>query len=87
MCANSSKERRYLKEGESVAYSTVYLEEIFTILILGEYEGRDVATLNVPGDYLHADMSSDKIVILKLQGNFVDMMCEINPEHKANVRY
>ena len=64
--ANGSKQRRELKEGESVASPMVLLEEIFTILAIDEYEGRDVAMLGVPGDFLHAEMPRFKRFLLKL---------------------
>ena len=56
------------------------LEALFTTLLVEVFEGRDVATFDIPGAYLHADMPEDKTVILKLKGNFVSIMCEINPE-------
>ena len=31
--------------------------------------------------------SSDKQVLMMLQGKFVDIMCTVNPEHKKNIVY
>ena len=42
------------------------------------YEERDIATFNIPGAYLHAEIPADKNVIIKLRGHFVDIMCDIN---------
>ena len=39
----------------------------------------------VPRAYLNADMTEDKFIILKIGGEFVDIMCKMNPEHKKNV--
>ena len=48
MCSNVSKQRRYLKQGESVTSTMVSPEAIFTTLVIDAYEGRDVATLYCP---------------------------------------
>ena len=37
---------------------------------------------DVPGAYLNADMPEDKFILLKIEGECVDIMCEVNPEHK-----
>ena len=53
-CANGSKQRRYLRDGESVSSPTVSLEALITSLITAAIEERDVASFDVPGAYLHA---------------------------------
>ena len=40
----------------------------------------------VPGAYLNADIIEDKYILLKIEGEFVDIVCEVNHEHKINVR-
>ena len=40
---------------------------------------------DVPRAYLNADITEDKFILLKIEGYFVDIMCEVNPEHKKNV--
>ena len=77
-CADKNKQKRYLGKDESVASPTVSLESLFTTLVIDAYEERDIATFDIPGVYLHADIPSDKNVILKLHGNFVDIMCDTN---------
>ena len=88
-CANGSKQRLYLKENESVASPTVSLEGLITSLIIDAYEGRDVASFDVPGAYLHAKMPNEngKQILLKIKGEFVDLMCEVNPNFKKDVIY
>ena len=44
-------------------------------------------SFDVPGAYLHADIPDDKFVLLKIEGEFVDIMIEVNPEYANNVRY
>ena len=55
--------------------------------MIDSYEGRYTAIADVPGAYLHAEMPQDKLVLLKLKGQFVDIMCQVNPEYKQYVRY
>ena len=86
-CADGRKKRQYLREDESVSSPTVSLEGLFVTLVIDAYEGRDVATFNIPRVYLHALMPKDKQVLLKLKGQCVEIMCEINGEYKKHVRY
>jgi len=86
-CANGKKQRRFVKDGEIVSSPTVSLESIIVTLLVDAYEGRNVCIADVSGAYLHAEMPSDKQVLLKLVGKFVDIMCEVNPEYKKYVRY
>ena len=55
-------------------------------LIIDAHEGIVVAMIYVPGEYLNSDIPKDKLILLNIKGNFVDIMCEVNPEHKKNVR-
>ena len=84
-CANGSKQRGYLKEGETVASPAVSMEGIFLTFLIAAYEGRKVVSFDIPGAFLQGEMSEDKLLLLKFRGDFVDMMCQVNPEHKKNV--
>ena len=79
-CANGSKQRKYVKEGEIPSSPTSSLESIMSTLVIDSYEKRYVVIADVPGAYLHAEMPSEKLILLKLRGRFVDIMCSINPE-------
>ena len=72
---------------ESIVSFTVSLESLFTALVIDAYEERDIANFDILGAYLHANMATDKKVILKLRGRFVDMMCDIKEEYRQYVRY
>ena len=37
--------------------------------------------------YLHAEMPKGKTILLKLRGQFVDLICEVNPVSKQYIRY
>ena len=74
-----------MNEDDSFASPTASLEAILTTLMIDAYEERDVAVADVPGAYLHAEFPKDKRVILKLNRDFVDIMCDVNPEYKDHV--
>ena len=86
-CANGSTQRKYLKDDDSVTFPTVSLEALFVTLVIDAYEGRDIATFDIPGAYLHSEMPSKKVVLLKLKGIFAKIMCEINEEYKQYIQY
>lgn len=85
-CANGSRQRRYLNEDESISSPTVSLEGLLATLVIDAFEERDVAIFDVPGAYLHAKMPKDKQILMKIRDQFVDIMCEVNPEYKQYVR-
>jgi hypothetical protein len=43
-------------------------------------EGHDMAIFDVTGVYFQTEMLKEKKVLMKLRGQFVDIMCEVNPE-------
>ena len=63
------------------------MDVLLVSLVIDALEGRDIAIFDVPGVYLWADIPEEKEAILKLKGNFVDIMCDVNPEHIPNVCY
>ena len=44
-----------------------------------------MAIFDVPGTYVNADMPEENFILLNTEGEFVDIMCKANPEHKKNV--
>ena len=67
-----------------MALPTVSLEGLFTTHVVDAYGGID---FDVPGAYLHIDIPKDNFLLLKWKGTFVDILYQINPEHKKNVIY
>ena len=60
---------------------------IFASFLIDAHEGRAVQTSGVPGEYLHTSLPDDKVMRMKLAGEFLDMMCEVNLEHEKCVTY
>ena len=64
---------------EEVSSPTVQLESLMITLLIGTYLNRDVATADVVGAYLSADMSGH--TIMKISRTSTDMMCKVNPKY------
>ena len=60
---------------------------IESLMGLAAVEKRDVAIFDVPGAFLHAELGEDKCVLLKLEGEFVKIMCDVNPEYEQDIIY
>jgi hypothetical protein len=84
-CADGRPQRNYIPREEATS-PTVSMEGLMASLVIDAHERRAVAIFDVPGAYLNADMPKDKFVLLKLEGKFVDIMCEVNPEYLEDVR-
>ena len=84
-CADGSKQRRYLNHEETISSPTVGLESILCTLIIDAYKGRSVRIFDVPGAYLHAEVPKGKTILMKLRGEFVDIMCEVNSKYQQYV--
>ena len=56
-------------------------------LVIDAWEDRDIAVADIPGAYLHAEFPTDKRVILKMKGVFVDIMVDVNPDFKQHIVY
>ena len=75
-CADGSKQRPYItKEGSSLP--TVSTEALVATLVIDANEDRDVATSDVVGAYLNADM--EKFVAMKIEGMTIDIMVKSDP--------
>ena len=68
-----------------MASPTVFLEGLITSLAVAGFEGRHVYSFDVPGAFLQAELPEDKLLLLRLNGEFVDVMCKVNPEHQKNI--
>jgi len=64
----------------------VSLEALFATLAVDAHEGRDIATFDILGAYLHAEMPKGQTILLRLKRIFIDIMCEINPEYVKFIR-
>ena len=77
-CADG-RPQRALYTKEQSASPTVSTDALMISLMIDAKERRDVATADVVGAYLLADM--DEFVLLKLTGESVDIMCTVNDKY------
>ena len=88
ICADGSKEKRYLQSEDTISSPTVSNEGIMGSFMIDAHERRSIAVVDIPGAYLHASMKHDKRrVLMKLQGKFVDFMCKANNKYAQYVTY
>ena len=87
ICANGSKQRRFISKDHNFSSPTASLESILMTLVIDAWEDRDIVVANIPGAYLHAEFPTDKRIILKLKGVFVDIMVDVNPGFKHHIVY
>jgi len=81
-CVNGSMQRTmYMKE--ETASPMVATDALMLSLMIDAFEQRDVATADVVGMYLNAEMLD--FVLLRLVGETINIMCCINPRYSSFV--
>ena len=78
-CVDGRPQREYISK-EQAASPTVSTEALLCTLVVDAHQDRYVATADIKGAYLHAEM--DDYVLVKLDGEVVDVFCELNPRYK-----
>ena len=81
-CADGRKQRLWINK-EEVSSPTVQLESLIITALIDALEGRDVATADITGAYLIANMKD--YVLVRLTGESVDIICDVNPTYKKFV--
>lgn len=76
-CANGTKQWKYTSKHEKSA-PTVATEALLLSCVIDAKEGRDVATCDIPGAFMQADM--DELVHAKLEGAMLDSLVKLNPK-------
>ena len=46
-----------------------------------------MAIFYVPGDFVQTALPADKFLLMEIRDEFVDVMCEVNPEYIPCMRY
>ena len=78
-CADGWSQRSKCTKEETTS-PTVSTDALMISLMIDAKERRHVATADVGGAYLHADM--EDFVLLKLVREAVDIMCQVNPKYE-----
>ena len=81
-CADGRPQRNLYEKAETSS-PTASSDAILLTLVIDALERRDVATADVAGAYLNADM--EDYVLMRLTGDDVGLMCDVNPAYKNYV--
>ena len=76
-CADGRKQRVY-KTKEETSSPTVTTESLFLSCVIDAKEGRDVATCDIPGAFMQADM--DEVIHVRLAGPLATLLARVDPE-------
>ena len=80
--ADGRGQREYIARDDATS-PTVSIEAIMISITIDAKEKRAIATANVEGAYLHADM--DEVIIMFFEGDMVDYMVQATPKNMAPV--
>jgi Reverse transcriptase (RNA-dependent DNA polymerase) len=83
-CADGSVQRSLYDKSETTS-PTVATDSLMYTILVDAKERRDVATADVVGAYLNADM--DAYTLMKLTGETVDIMVKVDDMYKKYVTY
>ena len=76
------KQKRCYIPKEDANSPNISLVAIFTSIIIETRKVTDMDIFDVPRAYLKVDITEEKLIILKIEGEFVDIMCEVNSDHR-----
>ena len=76
-CADGRKQRAYTNK-EEASSPTVAIESVLLSCVIDAMEGRDVATIDIPGAFMQADM--EDVVHMKLEGKMAELLVRIDPK-------
>ena len=83
-CADGRKQRLYINK-EDTSSPAIQLESLLLTLMVDAKEQRDVATADISGAYLLADMKD--FVLIRLEGESAEIMCKVDPSYKKYRSY
>jgi hypothetical protein len=76
-CADGRKQRLYTAK-EEASSPTVAIESVMLSCVIDAMERRDVATVDIPGAFMHADMDDE--VHMRLEGKMAELLVQLDPE-------
>ena len=76
-CADGQKQCNTTSKDEASA-PTVAIDSVLLLCTIDAKEGLDVATVNIPGDFMHADM--DETVHVILEGTIAELLVIMYPK-------
>ena len=83
-CADGRPQRELYNKEQTSSPTAVSSDAIMLTLVVDALERRDVATADIAGAYLNADV--DDFVLMKLEGEDVNLMCDVIPAYRKHAR-
>ena len=80
-CAYGRKQRLW-KSKDETSSPTISVEALFITCLIDAKEGRDIATCDVPGAFMHADI--DEVIHLCLDGE-IAVLLKVDPSYSKYV--
>ena len=77
-CADGQKERLYMSK-DKVISSTVATKALLLTCLINSMEGRDIATVYIPGAFMQSDMEGGD-TFMKLEEKTVSILDKIDPK-------
>ena len=81
-CADGRKQWLW-KSKDETSSPTISVEALFITCLIDTKEGRDIATCDVPGAFMHADI--DEMVHLCLDGEIANLLLKVDPSYSKYV--
>lgn len=78
-CADGREQRKIIPKIEASS-PTISTEAVFLIACVAAKEKRDVASIDVPGAFLHVELRNGERVHVKFEGRMAEMLAMINPK-------
>jgi len=66
---------------DKISFPTVATSSVFTVAIIAAGECKEVATIDIPGAHLHADMPSDCVVHVRLNKYLSNLMMQLDYDY------
>eukprot|EP00957_Ditylum_brightwellii_P122484 9340400-Ditylum_brightwellii.AAC.1 len=76
-CVDGRKKRIY-KTKDKMSLPMAAVESLMLSCIIDAKEGRDIATVNIPGAFMQADM--DETMHMRLEGAMADLLVKLEPK-------
>jgi hypothetical protein len=76
-CADGKKQRAYTSK-EDASSPTVSIKALLLSCVIDAKERQDVATVDIPGAFMQADM--DKLVHMRLEGTMAELLVQLDPK-------
>jgi hypothetical protein len=76
-CADGRKQREHIPK-EDASSPTVAIESVMLTSVIDAKEGRDVATVDIPGAFMQVDQ--EDLVHMKMEGKMAELLVKLDPK-------